>query len=362
LATDSHVVCVTPRTAAQDVPLPSTGGVTGTISFGAYPIYAGGCDQVQIATGSAVEIPPPLAASTPAFQLVAVVTPPTPILTISVGEAVAGQPLFGVITIVTGMTLTVSPDLNFPDGTYYATVTTVSGQRSSLNSTLVFTAKNGVLTIAPIILPNGKAFPVVMPTNTSSIIALYARGVIPPAASEPPAPTASPTPPGASSTARPSLPPLATAPPVPNAYGFPPPAWGQAIGYYSYDWAGCTGNPGCTGDGLIEQQTNGGTIPAPVGMWGTITFEAEIGYMGIYEPTMKDCPLDWSVIALPSGAGSIVIPYGDPLAVPPQNSTCTITYQTVPPGAGGSGYEEVLYVQPISIGDVTIEGQPSAAP
>lgn len=372
LPTDSHNICVTPGPEPQDVTLPTTGGVTGTISFDAYPAGASGCDNLQIATGSAVEIPPPIAWSgsgirlvasadrRPVIRLAAVVTPPTPILTISVGEGLQGNPIFGSTTIVTGMTLTGSPE-NLPDGTYYATITTIYGQRSTVNSVIPFIAKNGVLTVAPIALPNGKNFPVIISAATSSIIVLYARGVPPPEAYQSPIPTSSSAPTSASPKPSISLPPIVTAQPIPNAYGFPPPAGGP-IGIYAYDWAGCTGNPGCSGDGMIQQQNGGGTMQVPTGMWGTITFSADIGYMGIYEPIVKDCPLDWTVIALPSGGGSIIIPYSDPLATPPQNSLCTITYQTVPPGANGSGYEEVLSLLPIGIGDVTIEGQPSVAP
>src|ERR1700681_4141358 len=55
LADATNSICVTPQAQAQTVTLPSTGGVTGTISFGAFDAGATGCDVLRISTGAAVE-------------------------------------------------------------------------------------------------------------------------------------------------------------------------------------------------------------------------------------------------------------------------------------------------------------------
>ncbi len=339
LQTARNVVCVHPRTLAQNVALPSTGGVSATVSFTSFAAAATGCDYVRISTGGDVE-------TTHASERFArdagiddAGAAPKPLLTVSVGEGFDGHPIFDNSMIVSGVQLKVSPDLNFPDGTYYATITTTSGSRSAFFGVVAFTAKDGVLKIASILLPNGKPFPLVFTAKTSSIITLYPRAVVPPEPSPSPTPSTSPTPSG-SPTPLPT--PLPTSKPCKGCYGNPPPLYGDEIGTSSYAIPSppCTGYPApCTYSSPIEQQSEGGSIEVPGGMYGTIYFSANIRYMHLFSVT-NNCPKDWLIDAV-NGSGAIVIPRSHPWV----DSNCEITFSTLPPGKHGSYYTETLYLQ-----------------
>lgn len=360
-ATATNTVCVQPMTAAQTVTLPATGGVTATMSFAAFSATATGCDEARISTGDDVELVSDAARKPQALRPDAS-TVPRPIITISVGEGLEGNPLFGTQTIVTGAHLTVS-DVNFPDGTYYATISTSStGVLSGSNSVIVFTATNGVLTVAPVKLPNGGLFPVIIAADTTAIISIYARGVIPPAPTPAPTATPGPTPtpnPNATPTATPiatpspapTPTPAPTATPAPGTFGMPPPSEGP-IGTYSYTFSatGCSGNPGCMETNqTLFQRADGGHIQVPSGIFGTITFSANIGYMEIHQTT-NTCPIDWDVSAGFDGSGSITIPSTDPLGGPGDPQGCQINFSTFPPGAFGNGYIEPILLQGVDIG------------
>ena len=340
LRTDRNVACVHPRTSSQKLSLPVTGGVSGTMSFGAFAAGASGCGYVKISTGADIETPHPSADSAQDVVIDAN-GGPSALLTISVGEGFDGHPIFGNAMIVSGMQLMTSPDLNFPDGTYYASITTTEGTRSHTNGIIAFTAKDGVLKVASITLPNGKSFPLIFTAKTSSIIAVYPKGVEPPPPSPSPTPSTSPTP-----SARPTPTPTEapTQKPVRGAYGNPPPKYGVEFGTSSYKVPSppCTGYPApCTGTSAIEQQTYGGSIEVPGGMFGTIKYSANIGYMGLYPPVVNNCPKEWTIIAGLDGNGTIVIPKSHPWV----NHVCEITYSTLPPGKSGTYYTETLYLQ-----------------
>jgi hypothetical protein len=199
LATATSTVCVTPSTSAQSVTLPATGGVSGTISFGAYPAGAAGCDSVVISTGADVATAESMMRSAQDAVRESNANSSAPLLTISVGEAFGSSgpvSAFGYQTIVSGMQLTVAPNLNFPDGTYYATVT-ASGQ----TFIIPFTAKGGVLTVAP----GTAGLPVAILAGSSALIALYPLGVVPNAPSPGPSSSASASP-SVSPSAAPSTP------------------------------------------------------------------------------------------------------------------------------------------------------------
>jgi hypothetical protein len=206
LATATNTVCVTPSSSAQSVALPATGGVSGTVSFGAYPAGATGCDSVVFSTGTDVATAESIIRSAQSAERASNANSTAPLLTISVGEAFGSSgpvSAFGYQTILSGMQLTVSPNLNFPDGTYYATVT-ASGQ----TFLIPFTAKGGVLTVAG----GAAGLPVLILAGTSALIALYPQGIIPNTPSPSPSASAS-----ASPSATPS--PLASTPagqPVPD--------------------------------------------------------------------------------------------------------------------------------------------------
>jgi hypothetical protein len=219
LASATNTVCVTPNSSApQSVNLPATGGISATITFGAYPAGATGCDSVTIATGADV-------ATTQSFlrsgqngvRETSATTTTAPLLTISVGAAFGGSgpvSAFGYQTIVSGMQLMVSSNLNFPDGTYYATVTA-----SGKTFIIPFTATGGVLSVA-----GGTAgLPVLILAGSSALITLYPQGVMPPASTPSPSPSAT-----ASASASPTS--SATASPTAAASAGQPVPDGTTIG------------------------------------------------------------------------------------------------------------------------------------
>jgi hypothetical protein len=217
LADATNSMCVTPQAQAQTVTLPSTGGVTGTISFGAFAAGATGCDVVRISTGAAVETQA-LHRRGLSLRPSASSSDPQPILTISVGEAFGTNPIFGTASIISGMQLTVAPELNFPDGTYTATITDtgVAGPISSAVP-ITFTAKNGVLTVTT----NSGTLPFVVVAHSWAVLKLYARGVEPPPPTTPtPAPSTSPT---VTPTPSPSPTVTPTPSPTPTVTPTPPP-------------------------------------------------------------------------------------------------------------------------------------------
>jgi len=349
LASAKDVVCVRPVTASKVVSLPKTGGVSGTLSLGAFAARATGCDEVEIATGADMEA----AAVARAREAGAPYSPPHPLgITISIGEGLDDHPVFGYSTIVTGMQLMVSPDLHFPDGTYYATITTTSGRRSSFNGVVAFVATKGVLKIAPITLPHGKTFPFVLTARTSSILTLYPRGVVPPAPSPSPTPSTTPTPSTSPSpTAKPTTTPtpLPTSEPCKGCYGNPPPKYGDQIGTWSYDVGqGCVSYtyPCKLDDIPLEQQgcpgSAGacGTIAIFGGFYGAIRYHADIAYMGLYPPIHNNCPKEWRIVPEISGSGAIDVPKSAYFS----GQTCDIVYSTLPPGKSGSYYTETIVV------------------
>lgn len=336
LQTARSAVCVHPATSSQNVALPSTGGVSARVSFTPFAASATGCDYVKISTGADMEI----TRASERFARDAGIDDASeasrPLLTISVGEGFDGHPIFGNSMIVSGMQLMVSPDLHFPDGTYYATVTTASGGRSRFYGAIPFTAKDGILKVANITLPNGKPFPLIFTAHTSSIITLYPRGAVPPEPSPSPTPSTSPTPSG---TPSPKPTPFPTSKPCKGCYGEPPPAEGAEIGTSSYDIPvpPCTGVPApCSGSSAILQSGDG-LIYVPGGMAGAIVFSANIGYMRLLQVT-NNCPKDWLIDAGLDGSGAIVIPNSHPFV----NTNCAITYSTLPPGKHGFYYTETL--------------------
>jgi hypothetical protein len=340
---DRNHVCVRSIASPQAVSLPATGGVSGTISFRAFPPPAKGCDFVKIATGADSETAP--SALSPEIIGVDNAGGPKPLLTISIGEGLNSQEFFGDKTVISGMQLQVSPNLNFPDGTYYASIETTSGQRSSLFGVIAFTAKDGVLKIASITAPNGKTVPLVFLAKTSSIITLYPRGVYPP--EERPTPTPSPSP---TTSGSPTPSPMPSRTGAPGYYGKPPPLDGTTFGTYSYVWDAppCTGAPyQCTEtDQPLTQGWNGkadgGLLRVPTGISGRVSFDGDISYMELYPPVKNDCPSDWNVVAGITGKGTINIPESDPWV----GQDCTITWTTFPPGKTGKGYEETVYLAP----------------
>jgi hypothetical protein len=219
--------CVYPSTQAQTVALAPAGGVSGTISVGAFPAASQTCIAITLATGAdatanaAASIVRVASGERAQAATPAPAPTPMPLLTISITDAFS----YGVV--ITGMTLNTPSNLNFPDGTYYATIS----DQTSLG--YVFTAKNGTLTLS-----STNAQFLVTPLDTATLT-LYPRGYVPvfstspsasPSASLAPSPSAvpsasavpSPTPiPTSTPTPKPTPKPTAT--PVPTATPTPSP-------------------------------------------------------------------------------------------------------------------------------------------
>jgi hypothetical protein len=201
-----NTFCVTPSSSDQNVTIPTTGGVSGSISLGAFPSDATGCEAVTIATGSDVATAQSVTRSASHTRRDANGMAETPLLTISIGAAFNSQPNFSYQTILTGMQLNVGSGVTFPDGTYYATITPVPPGSSGL---LTYAAHHGALTVAS----TGTSFPITLSANTASILALYSVAVTPSATPTPAgSPAASPS---LSPTPRPSVTP--TVGPTPTA-------------------------------------------------------------------------------------------------------------------------------------------------
>jgi hypothetical protein len=191
LAAATSQTCFTPSTQAQNVALPSTGGITGTLAIAAGSATATSCDvAVTLTTGSAVTT---IAANVRHAESG---TPAKPILEISLDNAFTNN------VEMTGAVLNTPPNLSFPDGTYQALVT--SGTLPP--TVLVFTAMNGVLTLA------STGSPILIAPGTSATLTLYAKGVTPPDATPSPSPSAA-----ASPSATPTAAPTATASVTPTA-------------------------------------------------------------------------------------------------------------------------------------------------
>jgi hypothetical protein len=332
-ASDNHV-CAHTKKSKQTVSLPPTGGVTGSLSFAAFRGKPGDCDYVKVSTGGDIEHTKPHVNS----MHVPGAGPKSgikPILTISVGEGFDAHPVFDNSSIISGMKLTISPDLNPPDGTYYATITTISKDTITYSGVITFTAKDGVLRVSNSTLPDGKNFPLVVIAKTSSIISLYPLNAVPPP------PTPSPTP---SATPVPTPTPFPQPTGAPGTSGNPAPPEYTFMGTYQHDIPAppCPGVPvPCKRTDIWLYQTQfGAALIVPDPMYGTVKFDAQIGYMGLYAPVTNDCPKDWDVSAGLGGSGSITIPKNDPYV----GQDCTLTFSTRPPGKNGTFYTEEVYL------------------
>jgi hypothetical protein len=210
--------CVDASTTSQIVTVPPAAGIGVTLSLSKYDAGATGCQDVDVATGSAVNAAAAArdraSAATQAHADAAAT--PAPIMSISLGAAAPqnSSGLLGWTTIVAGVSITTGNNV-FPDGTYLATCTySVVGVGPVTNS-IVFTASNGVLTIT-----NGE---VPFTANSNVQILIYNRGVVPPGYSSV-VPTATPSAtPSATTSATPSATPTSSAAPTTPASATPSP-------------------------------------------------------------------------------------------------------------------------------------------
>lgn len=361
--------CIYPSVQTQTAQLPSAGGVSGTINIGGVAQASTTCLTVTVATGadasaSATSVESSLArrrlASTPAV--------PQPLLEIALTNTYTGD-LHEFF-----MTLQLPPG-SVPAGKYPATITSTvdlgDGQVQTefkLFTVTVSASGQAVVTGTSFAAGGGGAL-AVLSADTTGTLAIYPIGTVLPTPepypTEGPSPTPTPIPtltvaPTATPTATPTPNPTPTLPfatsmPNPGSYGNPPPAYGSMIGTESfndpYNGGICQdGQAPCDATGVpVEQQSEGGSLELPTGFSGSISYSVDIGYMDLQKPVTNTCASDWTITADLTGSGSITIPqndyFGDQDTSQPQ---CTIIYTTLPPGASGSYYEEVLYIQGVS--------------
>jgi hypothetical protein len=211
LGTASNDTCITPQTQAQTVSLPATGGISGSITFGAFASGATGCDELVVTTGADAANQTSRGRAFDVRRETATTTP-EPILTISVGQAFGSVPIFGFTQIVTGLQVMGTPQ-NLPDGTYYATITDTGVLGTITSRPIPIVAQNGVLTVGQ----NGfNAY--VNGAYSSATFKLYALGVTPPEPSS--SPSASPSPsPSATAIVTPTPAPSNSPSPAPTTSG-----------------------------------------------------------------------------------------------------------------------------------------------
>ena len=185
---------VTPSTLEQTVAVPNTGGFTGTLTIGQFAPNTTGTVQITFAAGSsatlsavgrkALAVRAPRATNSPIFQ-----------------TQISGS--FGGQALISGYVLNTPSNVNFPNGTYQATLST----NSSPPQGLTFVATGGQLTLV------SKGLPLVVLPGQTVTLSVYAPGVTP-------LPTPSPTPsPGASPSPTPSPTATPTATPSPSSAG-----------------------------------------------------------------------------------------------------------------------------------------------
>jgi hypothetical protein len=310
---------------------------------------------VKIATGDAVEETTGATASP--LRIRANTGGQRPLLTISVGEGLDGHPIFGDETIISGMQLLLPPELNFADGTYYMTLTSLDTEGHPRVKLLALVASGGVLKVAPQTDPlTNASFPVVVLARTSAVLAIYPRGILP-TGDDGVSPDDDPN--SGSDGGKPAtidisdagLPPLDPnepdhAPAMADFAGNPPPKYGAKIGYVRAVWSpGCSGNPGCNGQQEITSGEGSDTnLNVPLNMVGDITWEANIAYMQLRDASWE-CPADWDITVGMDGTGHIHIPPSDPFL-----KDCRITYSTLMPGGSGGYYTITFKLNGIDIG------------
>ena len=333
LPSADHTVCAKVRRSSQNVTVPATGGLTVAIGIDAYPKGTTGCAGFEVATGADAQ----KVLGDPRMDVAPNATAPVhPLFTITLGEAFGSNPLTGGTTIVSGMAIKTSPDLQFPDGVYVAKID--KGGKGWLpgEDTVQFVAKDGVLRV---ILPkpgqDGRKFPIVIPANSSYVLAVYPIGTT--SIPGTPKPSASPSS-SASPTA--SASPIPTQPPDPGAVGNPPPAYGANIGTMGYSMPDppCTGVPyPCEFEAPVIVGYAGISSLLWLGFFGTAYVHENLGYMQLANYTIH-CPNKWHVQADLNGNVELAVPRSHAMST--SDHSCWVHWTTLPKGSRADRYYE----------------------
>ncbi len=224
--------CVYPSTQAQTTAIPAAGGVSGTISLGAFANSSSSCIAITVATGADAT----LAVNAKAVSAVSSVrradatsSPlPPPITQIELSNTSAGNVTWTTVTLQL-------PTASFPAGQYPATIATqsISGDGELTTSVANFTVTVSSTGQAVVKGPGLTHVLGIVLSGTTGLLSIYpAQTVLPtatptgvesasPSPSPTPTPAQSPTPvPSPTPTAAPTLTPTPrpTATPVPGAY------------------------------------------------------------------------------------------------------------------------------------------------
>ncbi len=226
--------CLYPSTQAQTTAIPTAGGVSGTISLGAFASASSTCIAITVATGADAT----LAVNAKAISAVSSVrradatsSPlPPPITQVELSNTSAGNVTWTTVTLQL-------PPASFPAGQYPATIATqaVSGDGELTTSVANFTVTVSSTGQAVVQGPGLTHVLGIIVSGTTGLLSIYpAQTVLPtatptpagvesasPSPSPTPTPARSPTPvPSPTPTAAPTLTPTPrpTATPVPGAY------------------------------------------------------------------------------------------------------------------------------------------------
>lgn len=250
--------CIFPSTSAQTVPLPSAGGVSGTISMGAFASASATCLPVTLATGGDATLQP---ASIRRAQ--AATTLPPPLLQIQLTNTYNG--------FATWSTVQLQMPAGTPAGTYPATIVTSGQEIISQTTNITITVNQyGSATVSGGTLSTGIGS---WASGTVILLTMYPVGTVLPTPS--PTPTASASPSGSPSPSpspsiTPTPSPTPSTSPTPTVTSTPvstPTPTPSATPTYTVSIlpAGCQ-NGGSAGGEFTY--TAGATGPLPVGATG----------------------------------------------------------------------------------------------
>ncbi len=330
--------------------MPPTGGATVAVIFAPFAADATGCVPITVRTG---QIPvttgaPKTAARSSAVggmfadtsQQAAAATNTSPLLSVTVGDAFPSSlvsQLTGTQLVVSGLQIATAP-ATLPNGQYFAAI-----RRHNVPNDIEIielTAVGGTLTINPRRGANGLPVPFQLVVPTGATFAVYRPGtriqqVLPPDVDNLPKPDAK----------RPPKP-LDPFPPHdfpdPGAFGRPAPNV-PVVGQSTFKGFNCTPDQALFCDTVNDVLSNGPgapAVPAPT-QWapgGILTVQLNIGYMGLRQVRVSDCPPEWNVSA--TLGGKAVYTVGPTTYRTTTQEGCMVTFSTCPKKGGGTCYEK----------------------
>ncbi len=343
--------CAKPVASPSMAIMPPTGGATVAVIFAPFAAEATGCVPITVRTG---QIPvtagaPKTAARSSAVggmfadtsQLAAAASSSGPLLSVTVGDAFPSSlvsQLTGTRTVMSGLQIATAAGL--PNGQYFAAI-----RRHNVPNDIEIiemTAFDGTLTINPRRGANGLPAPFELVVPAGATFAVYRPGtriqqVLPPDVDNLPKPDAR----------RPPKP-LDPFPPhdfpLPGAFGRPAPNV-PVVGQSTFKGFNCTPDQAIFCDTVNDVLSNGPgapAVPAPT-QWapgGILTVQLNIGYMGLRQVRVSDCPPEWNVTADAGGRANFTL--GPTTYKTTTREGCMVIFSTCPKKGGGTCYAKEL--------------------